>query len=64
MIYDEHHIFINGESFRAAGRDAKLMRQLADRREIEDSNVRALSAPARELLDDWIGAGWLERIES
>jgi 50S ribosomal protein L16 3-hydroxylase len=64
MMYDEHHIFINGESFRAAGRDAKLMRQLADRREIEDSNVRALSAPARELLDDWIGAGWLERIRA
>ena len=30
MIYDKRHVFINGESFRAAGRDAKLMQALAD----------------------------------
>ena len=30
MAYDERQVFINGESFRAAGRDATLMRRLAD----------------------------------
>ncbi len=30
MLYDAQHIFINGESYLAAGRDAELMRKLAD----------------------------------
>src|SRR6186713_838498 len=30
MMYDDRHVFINGDSFRAAGRDARLMRLLAD----------------------------------
>ena len=34
MLYDARHVFINGESFRAGGRDARLMRQLADRRRL------------------------------
>jgi 50S ribosomal protein L16 3-hydroxylase len=27
MMFDEQHIFINGESYRASGRDAQLMRR-------------------------------------
>ena len=61
MMYDDRHVFINGESFRAAGRDAKLMRRLADRRELDLHEVETLSPQARALLDDWLAAGWLRR---
>jgi hypothetical protein len=55
-------VFINGESFRAAGRDARLMRRLADRSRVcAATDVDALSDDARELLDDWLDAGWLQR---
>ena len=59
MLYDDWHVFINGESFQAAGRDATLMRRLADQRLMSARERAALSLPARELLDDWIAAGWI-----
>ena len=59
MLYDERFVFINAESFRAGGRDAALMRRLADRRRLHADEVRRLSAHARELLGDWLHAGWL-----
>ena len=61
MLYDDLHVFINGESFQAAGRDAKLMRRLADRRMLSARELAALSAPARDLLDDWVAARWMLR---
>ena len=60
-LYDDAHVFINGESFRAAGRDARLMRRLADRRALSATDVDTLSEDARALLDDWLDAGWLQR---
>jgi len=62
MMYDARHVFINGESFRAAGRDAALMRRLADRRTLSAAEIAKLGADARALLDDWARAGWL-RVE-
>ncbi|MES3013225.1 MAG: cupin domain-containing protein [Pseudomonadota bacterium] len=59
MLYDDRHVFINGESFRAGGRDAVLMRRLADRRRLEARELAALSAEARALLGEWLGSGWL-----
>ena len=59
MMYDEQHVFINGESFRAAGRDAALMRRLADARSLEAAEVRRLSASAAALVLGWTQAGWL-----
>jgi 50S ribosomal protein L16 3-hydroxylase len=59
MMHDARHIFINGESYRAAGRDAALMRKLADERALSDAQVAAASADARELLRDWCGSGWV-----
>jgi 50S ribosomal protein L16 3-hydroxylase len=59
MLYDAHQVFINGESFNAAGRDAQLMRQLADARGLSAKEVLRLSDGARELLQDWCDAGWL-----
>jgi 50S ribosomal protein L16 3-hydroxylase len=59
MMYDAKHVFINGESFRAAGSDAKRMRKLADERELTASEVSKLSEPARALLTQWGEDGWL-----
>jgi 50S ribosomal protein L16 3-hydroxylase len=58
MLYDEDHVFINGDSFRAAGSDAKLMRRLADERCLVAAEVRRLGAAARGLLARWAEAGW------
>jgi 50S ribosomal protein L16 3-hydroxylase len=60
MMYDERHVFINGEAFRAGGRDATLMRQLADERSLSAAGVRRLSAGAADLLQDWLASGWLQ----
>ena len=59
MLYDQRHIYINGESWRAGGRDAALMRRLADRRRLEASDLANASEDAIGLLRDWYGAGWL-----
>lgn len=58
MVYDAHHIFINGDSYRAAGRDAALMRQLADQRQLDRAALASASDAALELLSEWCGAGW------
>ena len=58
MLYDDDHVFINGESYRAGGRDAELMRRLADCRGLAETEVRRLGAGARSLLARWTEAGW------
>ena len=64
MLYDDWHIFVNGESYQAAGRDARLMHQLADERVLPARVQGLLSAAARELVDDWLAAGWMRRDET
>lgn len=59
MMYDARRVFLNGESFLAGGRDARMMRALADRRMLEPRQVAALSVAARSVLDDAIAAGWV-----
>jgi 50S ribosomal protein L16 3-hydroxylase len=59
MMYDEHHIFLNGESWRAAGGDALLMRQLADARALTASQLARATPQAQSLLRDWCDDGWL-----
>ncbi|HXD07626.1 MAG TPA: cupin domain-containing protein [Burkholderiaceae bacterium] len=59
MLYDAHHVFINGESWRAGGADARLMRRLADRRRLSSNELARASSEARELLDQWAEDGWL-----
>jgi 50S ribosomal protein L16 3-hydroxylase len=60
-LYDDAHVFINGESYRASGRDARLMRRLADQRALSASDVESLSDGARASLGEWLDAGWLLR---
>ena len=59
MMYDRWHVFINGESFVAAGRDATLMRRLADERALSAVHAGRLSDEARGLVTQWSLAGWL-----
>ena len=63
MMYDANHIFINGEAFEAAGRDAQIMRKLADDRTLSRADIARLGADARGLLDEWIAAGWATGVE-
>ena len=58
MMYDAQHIFINGDSYRAAGRDATLMRRLADDRQLTARDLARASDDALELLSSWCDAGW------
>ena len=59
MMYDGHHVFINGESYRAKGADANLMRRLADQRSLTVADLRRVSPDALALLSDWHASGWL-----
>ncbi len=59
MLYDKHHVFLNGESWRAAGADAKLMRLLADQGHLSSDQLALASDEASILLNDWCEAGWL-----
>lgn len=59
MLYDAAHVFINGESVRARGADARVLRSLADERELDSRAVRAASGAVKALLADWFAAGWL-----
>lgn len=60
MLYDKHHIFLNGESWRAAGADARLMRLLADQRMLTSEDLKGASTQALALLRDWCEDGWLK----
>jgi 50S ribosomal protein L16 3-hydroxylase len=63
VLYDDKHLFINGESFRAAGKDAELMRALADSGAMSAAQVRRLSPGAHALLEDWCLSGWVHEHE-
>jgi 50S ribosomal protein L16 3-hydroxylase len=63
MMYDASHVYINGESYRATGADAKLMRALADRRGLSQRELARASAEAVELLRSWCDAGWMHSME-
>jgi 50S ribosomal protein L16 3-hydroxylase len=58
MLYDGAHVFVNGDSWRAGGADARLLRRLADRRRLAAGELRGASEAARELLAQWCEAGW------
>lgn len=58
MMYDDHCIFANGESWRAAGADARVLRELADKRYLSATKVAKVSESLRCLLDQWVDDGW------
>ena len=58
MLFDAKHIFINGESFKAAGQDAKLLRKLANDKFLPSAHAAQLSENAAELMQAWWEEGW------
>jgi 50S ribosomal protein L16 3-hydroxylase len=59
MLYDARHVFINGEAVLVRGRDAALLRELANERSLDARAVRGASQSAQALLKEWLAAGWL-----
>jgi 50S ribosomal protein L16 3-hydroxylase len=64
MMYDDRHVFINGEAFRIGGRDARLLRRLADQRHLDTRSCATLSVEAAEVIREWLVQGWLLPLES
>jgi 50S ribosomal protein L16 3-hydroxylase len=64
MMYDRYHVFINGESYRAAGSDAALLRKLADQGSLGRLELAGSSEAARSLLASWYQAGWIHAMEA
>ena len=62
MVYDDVHIFINGEGFQVGGKDARLLCQLADLRTLTAKECAALSESARQALEEWSAAGWMSAL--
>ena len=62
MLYDDHHVFVNGDALQAKGKDAKLLRRLADTRCLNDTQVHAASPDLQDALAEWFVAGWLHRV--
>lgn len=60
MMYDERHVFINGEGFRVAGQDARLLRALANVRCLSGRDCARLSEGAQTALQEWLENGWLQ----
>ena len=58
MLFDEKHIFINGESFKAGGKDAKLLRKLANEKLLPSALASQLSDDAAALMQAWWEEGW------
>ena len=61
MLLDEAHVFINGESFKASGQDAALLKQFANERRIGSLELTRASVGAKYLLEGWRQAGWIHR---
>jgi len=63
MLYDQDFVFINGESWRCKGADAKYLRLLADERSLDAAQVAKTSPTLNNLLKDWLEAGWLQTVK-
>ena len=59
MLFDDRHVFINGESYAASGRDALLMRRFANERRLQPETLQRASEGAKSLLCNWLEAGWI-----
>ena len=58
MLFDAKHLFINGESFRATGKDAKLLQKLANQKFLSAKEAKDLTEAAAQLMQAWWEEGW------
>ena len=59
MMYDAKHVYLNGDSWKVAGKDAKLLRQLADTRCLQAADLQGASAQLKLAISQFIDQGWL-----
>jgi 50S ribosomal protein L16 3-hydroxylase len=64
MLYDDEHVFMNGDSWHAAGEDAQLLRRLADARRLEPGAMTSASSAVLRLLEQWCDDGWVHPLAS
>ncbi len=62
MLYDQRCIYINGESWRCAGADARMLHLLADKKMLKSQQIQRSSDTLVELLQEWLQAGWIHPI--
>ena len=62
MLVDAHHVFVNGQSWRAAGRDARTLAELAHRRSLGADALAALGRSARGVVQEWVQDGWAHAV--
>ena len=60
MLHRGTHIFVNGESYAPTAADRKILRQLADHRQLAPARVTNASADMLESLYQWYRDGWLD----
>ena len=59
MAYDAKYVYLNGESWRTAGADARLLHKLADARMLNAADLIASSDDMTATLREWMAQGWL-----
>jgi 50S ribosomal protein L16 3-hydroxylase len=59
MMYDVKHVYLNGDSWKVAGKDAKLLRKLADARALTAADLVAVSPALTTAFGQFIEQGWL-----
>jgi 50S ribosomal protein L16 3-hydroxylase len=59
MLYDDEHVFLNGEAWRVAGTDARHLRELADHRRLDARTTARASKALLTQLAVWLDDGWL-----
>jgi 50S ribosomal protein L16 3-hydroxylase len=61
MLYDDGHLFVNGESLAwstMSPTDGVLLRQLASQRGLSGRELGRLSMKAKRVVGGWLDAGW------
>jgi 50S ribosomal protein L16 3-hydroxylase len=63
MLYDKDFVYMNGESWRCRGADARWLRRLADQRGLNEYEIHRASEEVHQLLLSWVESGWLHTTE-
>lgn len=59
MLFDQDHIFINGEAIQCLAESRQLLKHLADNKSLPAANIDALDQEVLSLLHAWYLAGYL-----
>ena len=59
MLYDQRYVYINGESWRCSGADARMLRFLANQRALNHLQIQQSSELLLSVLEEWMQSGWV-----